>query len=342
MSGEPRAGPHGSRSALLEAVRQYFRALWQRLLHNGPLKLGALLVAAIFWGFVRTDDTLISQRSLRAPLHLEGLAANQTVTGVPERVEVRLSGSSSRVAALNPDGIDAVLDLRGVTGEFEQRVRVFPPEGITLVGVKPVEVLGSVETLAEKTVPVRAMTLAGPVDTLTEVRVAPAGVVVRGAESQVARVTQALVPVDPPVDGEGGDEQTVSVRSNAYAADAQGQPVTDVTLAAPDVRLEVSQRSALSSRRLPLVLEPVRVAGGVVESATLSQDSVTVVGPSAALARLERVSASLSETPELGSGQYTLDVTLALPEGVFVPDAPQLLLQLRAPRPGQPEAGSAN
>lgn len=340
MSSEPGAGPRGHHSALLGVVRQFFRSFRQRLLHNGPLKLGALLVAAIFWGFVRTDDTLISQRSLRAPLNLEGLAANQTVTGVPERVEVRLSGSSSRVAALNPDGIDAVLDLRGVTGEFEQRVRVFPPEGITLVGVKPVEVLGSVETLAEKTVPVRAMTLAGPADTLTVVRVAPAVVVVRGAESQVARVTQALVPVVSP--GEGGGEQTVAVRGNAYAADAQGQPVADVTLAAPDIRLEVSQRGVLSSRRLPLVLEPVRVAGGVVQSATLSQGSVTVVGPSAALARLEQVSASLPETPELEPGQYTLDVTLALPEGVFVLDAPQLLLQLRAPRPGQPEAGSAN
>jgi YbbR domain-containing protein len=342
MSSKPGAGPRGGRSALLEAVRQFFRTLWQRLLHNGPLKLGALLVAAIFWGFVRTDDTLISQRSLRAPLHLEGLAANQTVTGVPERVEVRLSGSSSRVAALNPDGIDAVLDLRGVTGEFEQRVRVFPPEGITLVRVKPVEVLGSVETLAEKTVPVRAMTLAGPGDTLTEVRVAPDAVVVRGAESQVARVTQALVPVAVPGSGEATSEQAVAVRGSAYAADAQGQPVAEVTLAAPEVRLVVSQRSALSSRRLPLVLEPVRVAGGVVQSATLSRDSVTVVGPSAALSRLERVSASLPETPELEPGQYTLDVTLALPEGVFALDAPQLSLEVRAPRPGQPEAGSAN
>ena len=342
MSSKPGAGPRGNRSALLVTAQQFFRALWQRLLHNGPLKLGALLVAAIFWGFVRTDDTLISQRSLRAPLHLEGLAADQTVTGVPERVEVRLSGSSSRVAALNPDGIDAVLDLRGVTGDFEQRVRVFPPEGITLVGVKPVEVLGSVETLAEKTVPVRVMTLAGPADTLTEVQVAPARVVVRGAESQVARVTQALVPVDVPNSGEDTAGQAVAVRGNAYPADAQGQPVAEVALASPDVRLMVSQRSVLSSRRLPRVLEPVRVAGGVVQSATLSQDSVTVVGPSAALSRLERVTASLPETPELEPGQYTLDVTLALPEGVFVRDAPQLLLQLRAPRPGQPEASSAN
>jgi len=344
VSGEPRAGPRrGTRSAVVEAVRQFFRTFRQRLLHNGPLKLGALLVAAIFWVFVRTDDTLISQRSLRAPLHLEGVAAHQTVTGIPERVEVRLSGSASRVAALSPDGIDAVLDLRGVTGEFEQRVRVFPPAGISLVAVNPVEVLGSVETRAEKAVPVRAMTLAaGPsapesADTLTAVRVAPAEVVVRGAVSQVSRVTQALVPVAP-----GSGEPSGAVRGTAYAADARGQPVTDVTLATADIRLEITQRSVLSSRRLPLVLAPVRVTGAVVQSATLTQDSVTVVGPSAVLARLEQVNASLPETPELGPGQYTLDVTLALPAGVSVLGAPQLSLQLRTPRPGRSEAGSAN
>lgn len=325
---------------LVGAVGQFVRTLWQRLLHNGSLKLGALLVAAIFWAFVRTDDTLISQRSLRAPLHLEGVAAGQTVTGIPERVEVRLSGSSSRVAALNPDGIDAVLDLRGVMGEFEQQVRVFPPEGISLVGVNPAEVLGSVETRVEKTVPVRAMTLAGPTDTLTMVRVAPAGVVVRGAESQVARVTQALVPVAPA--GPGSGESGRAAQGTAYAADAQGQPVAQVALEPKEVRLELSQRAVLSSRRLPLVLEPVRVTGAVVQSATLSQGSVTVVGPSAALARLERVSASLPETPELRPGQYTLNVTLALPTGVSALGAPQLLVQVRAPRPAQPEAGPAN
>jgi len=312
------------------ALRRWGGVLRGRLLHNGHFKLGALLLAAVFWMFVRTDETLITQRTLQAPLNVEGLTPNQTVTGVPERVVVRLSGPSSRVAALNPEGVDAVLDLRGVTGEFEAAVRVFPPQGLGLVGVSPAEVIGTVETRVEKTVPVRAATFgAGSADTFTEVRVSPGVVVVRGAETLVARVTQALVPVDLAApDAEG----------TPYAADAQGRPVTSVAVEPGRLTPELVQRPALTTRRVPVLLGPVRVPGAVVQSAALTRDSATVVGPSAVLARLQRVTATPPETPELEPGQYTLNVTLRLPEGVAVLDAPQLLLEVRAPRVAQPGA----
>lgn len=318
MSGEPRPGV-----AAVAAVRRRLDGFRERLLHNGRLKLAALLLAATFWAFVRTDETVVSQRVLSAPLKVEGLAANQAVSGLPERVVVRLSGPPSRVAALNPDAVDAVLDLRGVTGTFEQPVRVFPPQGLGVVGTRPAELLGRVEVRVEKAVPVSAATFdAGPDDTATHVDVSPTVVVVSGAEARVARVTQALVPVDlaaPETEG------------RAYAADAQGALVRGVNSVPEMVKLEATQRPILSTRELPLVLEPVQVAGAEVVSATLSQESVTVAGPSAALAGLERVLARLPETPTPPPGQYTLDVTLILPEGVTALGTPQLTVRLRAP-----------
>lgn len=330
MSGEPARRP---RPAPLAGVRRFFSVLRGRLLHNLTLKLAALLIAALFWVFVNTDETVVSQRTLRAPLNLEGLAPNQTVTGVPERVEVRLSGSPRRIAALNPEGVDAVLDLRGVVGEFEGVVRVFPPQGIGFVSVNPSEVLGTVELRVDKVVPVRALTLgAGPDDTLTRVRTSPGRVVVSGAETQVARVTQALVPVDLAAPPE---------RGRAYPADAQGNPVAAVTLRAEEIGLELAQRPVLALRRLPLVLEPVQW-GGAEGTATLTQDEITVVGPSATLDRLGRVTATLPKTGVLRPGQYTLDVTPALPEGVSALGTPQLSLRVRAPRPGRPVPDAAN
>lgn len=318
MSGEARP---------VAAVRRRLVAFRGRLLHNGRLKLTALLLAAVFWAFVRTDDTVVSQRVLRAPLKVEGLASNRTVSGLPERIEVRLSGPPSRVAALNPDAVDVVLDLRGVTGAFEQPVRVFPPQGLGVVWTRPTELLGTVETRVAKTVPVSAVTFgAGPDDMVARVNVSPTEVVVSGPEARVARVTQALVPVDL------GAPET---EGRAYAADAQGAPVTGVTLK-PEVGLEVTQRPVLSTRELPLELEPVQ--GAEVVSATLSQESVTVAGPSAALAGLERVLARLPETPPLPPGQYTLDVALTLPEGVTALSAPQLTVRVREPLPVPPEA----
>jgi len=303
-------------------------AVWRRLLlHNGRLKLAALLLAAVFWAFVRTDETVVSQRVLRVPLNVEGLATNRAVTGLPERIEVRVSGPSSRVSALNPDGIDALLDLRGVTGAFEQPVRVFLPQGLTVVWTRPAELLGTVETREEKTVPVTAATFGvGPNDSVSTVDVSPAEVVVSGAEARIERVTQALVPVD--LNGQQAE-------GRAYAADAEGLPVAGVVLE-PEVTLELARRPVLATRELPLLLEPLEFAGAEVASFTLSQESVTVAGPSAALEELEAVSAQLPETPALSPGQYTLDVTLVLPEGVTALSTPQVTVRLRAlpPPPG--------
>lgn len=310
---------------MLGAARRGWAALWERLLRHSGLKLGALLVAAIFWLFVRTDETVISQRTLRAPLNVEGVGPAQTVLGVPERIEVRLSGPSNRISSLNPEGVDAVLDLRGVVGEFEQPVRVFPPEGITLLSVNPTEVLGRVELHVEKPIPVHALGFGeGPADSVTEIRTQPAQLTVSGAETQVARVTQALVPVDLAAPGAVGVP---------YAADAEGTPVLDVVLTPETVALEPLQRPVMGVRRVPLVLGALEVAGGELEAVALSADSVRVVGPHEVLAELSQVVATPTETPVLTPGQYTLEISLALPEGVTALDEPQLEVRVGAPAP---------
>lgn len=298
--------------------------LWARLLHKLPLKLGAFFLAVVFWFFVSTDDTLLAQRTLRAPLHTEGLSENQTVLELPERITVRLSGPSSRLSALNPDGIDAVLNLRGVTGEFERDVRVFPPQGITVVRVNPNEIIGTVETRVQKEVPVQVVTLGAPAaDTVLDVRPDPGTVQIEGTEAQLERVALVLAPYQ--LDNAPADAEV-------YAVDAQGEPVAGVVVSPAQVGLSAESRAVLSTRTLPLELTPVAVAGLEVVSATPTQDDVTVVGPEDVLEELSAVTATLPETSGLGPGRYTSGLTLALPDGVTALEAPQLELNVRAPR----------
>ncbi len=323
MSGK---GGEPARQGVLESLQEIGVRLWGQLLHKLPLKLGALLLATIFWFFVGTDDALLAQRTLRAPLHTEGLAENQTVLELPERVTVRLSGPSSRLSALNPDGVDVVLNLRGVNGEFERDVRVFPPQGITVVRVNPSDIIGSVETRVQKEVPVQVVTLGTPAaDTVLETRPDPATVAVAGAEAQLERVTQVLAPYDLATEG-------ANTSAGVYAADAQGEPVAGVSVIPAEVSVTAESRAVLSTRVLPLELSPVTVSGLEVVSAKPSQANVTVVGPEAVLRELAAVTGTLPETPELEPGRYTLGLTLALPDGVTALDAPQLELNVRTPR----------
>ncbi len=319
---------------LPETFRAFSLGLWGQLLHKLPLKLGALLLATVFWFFVSTDDALLAQRTLRAPLHTEGLSDAQTVSGLPGRVTVRLSGSSSRLSALNPDGLDVVLNLRGVTGEFERDVQVFPPQGITVVSVTPSEIIGSVETQAQKEVPVQVVTLGAPAaDTALETQADPATVQVRGTEAQLERITQILAPYAATTDiSDTGTGDAAATRSVIYAANAEGEPVVGVSITPEEVSVKATLRAVLSTRTLPLELTPVTVAGLEVVSATPTEDRVTVVGPEAVLRELSAVTATLHETPGLRPGRYTLGLTLALPEGVTALGVPQLELRVRTPR----------
>lgn len=306
---------------LLGSVRRALQRVWASLVHNGYLKLGALLLALVFWVFVRNDNTLISQRTFRAPLNVEGLEANRMVPSLPERVTVRLSGPSSRIRALNPAGVDVVLNLRGVTGEFEEEVRVFPPQGISLLSVTPREIIGTVEASAEKRVPVRVLLAPAPSGARLEVASNPAEVVVRGAESSVMKVERVVVPFDP--------EQPRD-QAAPYAVAENGQPVAGVDVTPEEVRFQATRSDILYSKRVPVSFSPTALPGLEVRSATLVETEVTLVGPQEALENLEGVSASLPETPSLRPGRYTLDVTLELPEGVAALGTPQVALELRA------------
>ena len=316
-----------------ETLRETSTRLRERLLHKFWVKLGAFLLAVIFWFFVSTDDALLAQRTLRAPLHTEGLTDTQTVPGLPDRVTVRLSGPSSRLSALNPDGIDVVLNLRGVTGEFGRDVRVFPPQGITVVRVSPNEIIGSVETRVQKEVPVQVVTLGAPTaDTVLETQADSATVQVEGTAAQLERVTQVLAPYTADTDTQIADTEVATTRVKLYAADAEGEPVAGVSITPEEVSVSAESRAVFSTRTLPLELTSVTVAGLEVVSATPTQAEVTVVGPEEVLKELSGVTASLPETSALGPGRYTLGLTLALPDGVTALQVPQLELDVRAPR----------
>ena len=318
------AGGAAKRFGLVQTPRDLAAQFRATLFHNLPLKLGALLLATVFWFFVSTDDAVVSQRTLQAPLHTEGLSETQVVPGLPERVTVRLSGPASRLRALNPEGLDVVLNLRSVTGTFERGVRVFPPQGITVVRVNPSELIGTVEVRVQKEAPIKVVTLGTPpADTALTVRAEPANVRVEGAETQIAQVTQVLAPYDPATTPSEGAKEKV------YAADAQGEPVPGVTVTPAQVSVSAAVSAVLSVRTLPLQLAPVTVPGRRVVAATPTQNEVTVVGPESVLAELSQVTAALPETPALGPGRYTLTLTLDLPEGVTARTTPQLELHLR-------------
>ncbi|MFN2321535.1 MAG: YbbR-like domain-containing protein [Trueperaceae bacterium] len=288
-----------------------------RLIDHWPRKVGAVAAALFVWLIVATDATTTAQRSLLVPLVVEGVDADRLAVGLPELVEVTVSGTSNRIDRLRPESFDAVLDLADVVGAFQVEVSIAPPQGIVLERVAPSEVIGELETVAISEVPVR-VTVAGALgpDERLAATATPETAQVRGRASIVERVVAVVVPVA------AEDARTALATTVApYAVDAAGRPVLDVTVAPDQVAVTIAVEPVRVERRVPLaVVAPTAAGWSDLQDAPTD---VLVTGPATTLDALAVVEAVVQFPTEIpAGGRYTRPLTLALPEGVFALEAP--------------------
>jgi YbbR domain-containing protein len=298
----------------------------KRLTNHWPRKLGALALATMVWFFVATDDAAITQRTLLVPVSVEGLGPNQVAVGVPELVEVTVSGQAARVEALRAEGLYVFLDLRGVAGAFDRPVRVLPPQGVSLVRAIPTEVIGLVEAVVSKSVPVRIALFAGvPGDAVFSVQAEPATVTVEGQSQQVARVVAASA-LD---EGRAGSRVV-----RLYPVDSLGQPVGGVVTSPAEATVTIAEEPVLHSRVVSLTVAIPEVSPFVVEDSSLSHERITVIGSRQAVLALTAVEGVVEAPTALQPGiRYTLRVRPLLPDGVEAVDEVYLSLQVAATTP---------
>ncbi len=281
------------------------------------------MLALVLWYFVSTDETVIVQRSLLVPLQVEGLGPGQIAIGIPEVVEVTVSGPDTRVNALRAESFDAILSLRGAEGEFERPVTINMQQGLNLVRVVPTEVIGIIESEREKVVPVDvALRGRGPNDTYLRPRPSTEEVRVRGRAEPLASVVVAIAPVP----AEAGEHRVI-----LYPSDANGKPVREVVVEPNEITVSIESEPVLHRREVPVTLDPLEVRSLVVLEATLEPSVLEVAGPRAALEQLESVTARAAlPTNALRSGRYTLEARPLLPEGVYALGELRVSLEVEA------------
>jgi len=293
--------------------------------HNWPQKLGALLLAFVMWLFVTTSSVTTTQRSLLVPLTVDGVAQSQVAVGVPKVVEVNVSGPSSRVDRLSPDDITATLDLTGLSGEFQQQINAQPPRGIQLVNVSPSDVIGFLETVGNRDMTL-TVALGGspPDDQLLSVASDPGTVTLTGQEQLLQKVARVVV-VAPAKEGR--------VQEHPFAVDDAGVPMSNVKVSPSTVTVQVSARTAMVTKSVPIDLAPPSAPG--LQQTTLSQPDATLAGPPGVLAGIDKVKGTVQPpTGNVDPGRYTLPVRLDLPEGVAALTTPTAVLRYARPSSG--------
>ncbi len=235
-----------------------------RIRHVG-LKLLSVVVATLLW-MVVTGDPIV-ERTIRIGLELQRTPAGLELVGaVPDTVAVRVRGPASRLSALSPADLSAVVDLDGVrTGR-----RLFPltpaqvtaPFGLEVMQVTPPNLPLAFEGTASAVVPVRPRVEGTPVPghSVTNVSVTPSQVRVEGPESVVRGVTEVFTEL---VSIEGAsslmrEAVTIDTSESALRLSGAGTAVVTITIAADTTErtltgVPITIRGRLTGRLTPAV-----------------------------------------------------------------------------------------
>lgn len=209
------------------------------LVRNLGLKVLALAIAVAVWFALSGGKReRISERSYHIPLSIVNIPTHTLIaSALPASVDARLRGPFTALRQLEPDKLEAVLDLANAErGEHIYRLTPedvnVPPE-VEVISLAPQEIPFLLDTLEEKRVPV-APALTGepaPGTRVAEVRADPAEVRIVGPAGALAKMSSvATIPI------------SVSGRASSFAT-----PAT-VLAAGPGLRVRQGQVVTVSVR----------------------------------------------------------------------------------------------
>ena len=279
-----------------------------RVVDHWPLKIAAIIAAVMLWLFVSTASVTVTQRSLLIPLNIEGLDANQVASGIPNYVEITISGPHNRINRLNPESLYAFIQLPDSPGTFEGPIEVSVPNKIDLIAVTPSEVIGDVEVVSTKLVPVTVV-FQGEIPGGRSFRTSidPDKVLVRGRGNALDLVAQVTAPISP----------IAGIYDLAiFASDVNGLPISAIETQPEKVTVNIEIEPITTTRTVPLIVRTPKVPGSIVTIIS-EHHLIELLGAEDLLADLNTV-LGVVELPTLNPlpGDYTLSVSVSLPEGL--------------------------
>lgn len=290
------------------------------LVHNWPLKLGAVALATLLYvGLIVSSSAQLFEGAV--PIEVSGLSSNVTILSdlgavrrvryfAPQDLGLRLDSSSFR----------AIVDLSTVAANGGRtsvavRVSAIDPR-IQVLDYEPRQITVQLDAVISRTVPIRAVL--GPIPTGLDIgdpTLSVTEVTVRGAASIVNRVAEAQARLS--VDASGIDiNRTVDL----LPVDAGGEPLTPVDVTPATVRIRLAIFTNRQTRSLPVrpIVVGTPAVGFEIASISVEPLVVTIEGDVDNIAPLEFADTA-PVTLAGASSSVAIDAPLQLPDGVQAP-----------------------
>jgi YbbR domain-containing protein len=303
------------------------------IVHNWPLKLGAVALATLLYGGLVLSQTT---SEFTGPVQIE-------IANAPDDVVVLSEpGAVTRIRYVAPPDLGLRIDSRTFRASVDlsnveptgqpvsvQVTVVAIDEGIQIIGIEPEAIPITIDQKQSRTVPVRAVLLPLPSGLdAAEPEVELASAIVTGPKTIVDTIREVQAPVA--VDASGVD---VNQLVTLVPFDDRGQAVGSaarVEVEPTQVRVRVSVFTDRRSKTLPIRPNVIGTpaAGFEIESVEVSSAVVSVEGDANDLAAID--SADTEPVSVAGaSSQVVQTVRLALPDGVEALGADNVQVTIR-------------
>jgi YbbR domain-containing protein len=284
----------------------------------------AFLLAVIIWATAIRSADPVETELLQIPVEVVGKPTDGLITsGVPESVQVAISGPVTSLAELEEGDFRAVIDLSDVPfGEQEVPIQIaFEHEQVEIISQFPGTALITMEQIVSRDIPV-VPDIRGDVargHSQGEAHVDPQVIQVTGQSSRVDQLLEARVTV---LLDDAREEVNVSRRPTFYDVQGNVVGVTGLTLSDDDVQVIVPVSELAGFAEKPITVQWIGepAPGYRLLNVSVVPDSVLVTGRPTQLETLSRLE---TEPIDISGLTETFDdqVALALPEGITLEES---------------------
>jgi YbbR domain-containing protein len=304
---------------------------WLR--HNLGYKLLAFGTALALWGYVHLASPP-QQRIMEAPVEARNVRSGLMATLNRSEVSITVSGPGDRLEALSPDDVKLWVDLKDVAkpGDYQRRILAALDRDPALFDLqtRPAYVLARVEAQGEKSMEVKGVLSGTPPLGYVHAKpkIDPPSARIAGPEKEVARVRQLVASVV-------ANGRDVNQTAKILALDANGDPVSKVTVSPAEVRIYSPLKVEPASKEL--LVDPLAIghpAPGYKMTALIPRPLTVIArGDAATLGGMSGARTRVVDVEGIDSPR-TVVVGLQPVQGVdFEPESVSVMIQVQ-PLPG--------
>lgn len=286
----------------------------------------SVLAAIVLWGYfmgIQNPTRTLEYKNIAVQLsgvdELYNSYNLQIISGADETVDVRVSGSSSRLATLTASQIRVRADVsESITtpGTYEIAYHVILPEsGMTCVGRSPETISVTVDRVETKTVPVSVNLSDDAADgyVFEEPTLSVESVEISGPETELDKVTSAVIDIDT---SDLKDTLTDNYTYSLVDEDGDAVDTTNISRSVASVSVTIPVKQ-VKSVPLEVTISPEDAEADI--STTISPKSVEIIGEPSTVSGIDSIVLGAVNTNTAEDGD-TFDFDISVPTGVKLND----------------------